>query len=64
MSTEINVGEFNLINGTSCFVRGQWYEVEITDCKTHVIFRDKLGKEVKFYNDDEDARLIREFIMG
>lgn len=46
------------------YIKGVWYEVEITVCKTWVIFRDKFGKEVKFYNDAEDAAKMEAFILG
>ena len=46
------------------YIKGVWYEVEITDCKTWVIFRDRDGKEVKFYNDAEDAQKIADFVLG
>lgn len=32
---------------------GIWYEVEITECYTYVILRDRWGFEFKFINDDE-----------
>lgn len=34
-------------------LNGIWYEVEITECYTYMILRDKFGTEFKFYNDDE-----------
>lgn len=46
------------------YIKGVWYEVEITDCKTWVIFRDREGKEVKFYNDDDGSKDMVAFILG
>ena len=30
-----------------------WYEIEITQCYTWMVLRDRNGVEFKFYNDDE-----------
>jgi hypothetical protein len=38
---------------TTIIHAGVWYEVEITECLTYVILRDKFGAETKFYNDEE-----------
>ena len=32
---------------------GVWYEVEVTQCYTYMILRDRWGTEYKFYNDEE-----------
>lgn len=47
----------------SLIVKGVWYEVEITECKTYVIFRDRAGEEIKFYNDEEGAKDLSAFIQ-
>ena len=37
----------------SIIISGVWYEVEVTECYTYRILRDKYGVEHKFYNDEE-----------
>jgi len=37
----------------SIILDGIWYEVEVTQCYTYLILRDKFGSEHKFYYDAE-----------
>lgn len=34
-------------------LNGRWFEVEITQCYTWMILRDRFGSEWRFYNDAE-----------
>ena len=38
---------------STMFLKGVWYEVEITQCLTWMVLRDRQGSEFKFYNDEE-----------
>lgn len=46
------------------YIKGVWYEIEITECKTWVILRNREGVETKFYNDAEGAEEMTKFILG
>ena len=38
---------------STMILNGVWYEVEITQCYTYMVLRDRQGSEFKFYNDQE-----------
>lgn len=48
---------------STMLLKGVWYEVEVTQCYTYMILRDKFGSEFKFYNDaDGMSEMLR--ILG
>lgn len=41
------------MQSSTVFVRGQWFEMQVSECLTWVVFRDSDGFEIAFYNDEE-----------
>lgn len=41
-----------LKTGDTLRINGTWYEVEITECYTYAILRDKYGYEIKLHSDE------------
>ena len=47
---------------STLFVGGVWYEVEITECYTYMIVRDRNGAELRFYNDAQGLAEMSEYL--